>query len=1177
MAAINSVGAGPASAASNPVTPATLSPPGAPTAVLATAKSAGVQLTWTAPASNGGSPITGYRITPFIGANAQTPTTLSSTATSATVNGLNNGTAYTFTVAAINSAGAGAESAPSSAVTPNAMIFDLATPATVDSGDPGAVELGVKFNSDAAGTINGVRFYKSAANTGTHVGGLWSASGTLLAEATFSGESGSGWQQVSFAKPVAITANTTYVAGYYAPKGHYSVNGPSLSTAVDNPPLHALGNATSANGVYAYGSTPSFPSNTYQASNYWVDVLFSPAAPAQTPGQPTGVSASAGLGQATVNWTAPASDGGASITSYRITPAIGGVAQTPVTVSAPASSKTISGLNAGTPYTFTVAAINNVGAGPESAASSPVTPSAPTVPAAPTAVSASAGVAQASVSWTAPANDGGSAITGYRITPFVGAVAQTPTTVGPGASPATVTGLTNGTTYTFTVAAINSVGAGPASAASNPVTPATLSPPGAPTAVLATAKSAGVQLTWTAPASNGGSPITGYRITPFIGANAQTPTTLSSTATSATVNGLNNGTAYTFTVAAINSAGAGAESAPSSAVTPNAMIFDLATPATVDSGDPGAVELGVKFNSDAAGTINGVRFYKSAANTGTHVGGLWSASGTLLAEATFSGESGSGWQQVSFAKPVAITANTTYVAGYYAPKGHYSVNGPSLSTAVDNPPLHALGNATSANGVYAYGSTPSFPSNTYQASNYWVDVLFSPAAPAQTPGQPTGVSASAGLGQATVNWTAPASDGGASITSYRITPAIGGVAQTPVTVSAPASSKTISGLNAGTPYTFTVAAINNVGAGPESAASSPVTPSAPTVPAAPTAVSASAGVAQASVSWTAPANDGGSAITGYRITPFVGAVAQTPTTVGPGASPATVTGLTNGTTYTFTVAAINSVGAGPASAASNPVTPSAGGALPSAPTAVTAAARSQSAIVAWSPPSNDGGSAITGYRITPFVGAVAQTPTTVGPGASPATVTGLTNGTTYTFTVAAINSVGAGPASAASAAIVPRGTIFEQGVPAVVDSADTGSVVLGVRFSSDSAGKILGVRFYKSAANTGTHVVSLWSSAGTLLAQATAANESATGWQEVNFANPVAIAANTTYVAAYLAPKGHYSVNGSALFGGFDNPPLHALAAGASGNGVYAYSSTNTFPSSSYSASNYWVDVLFTP
>jgi hypothetical protein len=223
------------------------------------------------------------------------------------------------------------------------MIFDLAVPSMVDSQDGHGVELGVKFRSDAAGTIEGIRFYKAAANTGTHVGSLWTTAGAQLAQATFSNETASGWQQVKFSSPVSIEANTTYVAGYYAPNGHYSANGPTFASAVDNPPLHALANSSSPNGVYAYGAAPSFPTNTYQSSNYWVDVLFNPAPPPAAPGQVTGVTATAGLGSASVSWSAPSSGG--APTSYVVTPFIGSTAQTPKTVTGapPATTTTVSG------------------------------------------------------------------------------------------------------------------------------------------------------------------------------------------------------------------------------------------------------------------------------------------------------------------------------------------------------------------------------------------------------------------------------------------------------------------------------------------------------------------------------------------------------------------------------------------------------------------------------------------------------------------------------------------------------------------------------------------------------------------------------------------------------------------------------------------------------------------
>ena len=97
-----------------------------------------------------------------------------------------------------------------------------AKPALVDGGPDSSVELGMKFRSDVAGTITGIRFYKASGNTGTHTGNLWTANGTRLATATFTGETASGWQQVNFTTPVAITPNTVYVASYHAGNGHYS-------------------------------------------------------------------------------------------------------------------------------------------------------------------------------------------------------------------------------------------------------------------------------------------------------------------------------------------------------------------------------------------------------------------------------------------------------------------------------------------------------------------------------------------------------------------------------------------------------------------------------------------------------------------------------------------------------------------------------------------------------------------------------------------------------------------------------------------------------------------------------------------------------------------------------------------------------------------------------------------
>ena len=168
-------------------------------------------------------------------------------------------------------------------------------PGTPDSGPDSAGELGVKFRSDIAGYITGIRFYKGSGNTGVHVGNLWSSSGSLLATVTFSGETSSAWQQANFSSPVAITANTVYVASYHTNVGHYSDDQNYFAgTGIDNPPLHALADGVSSfDGVYAYGSSSSLPSQGWNSSNYWVDVVFTPTS-ASTPPTVVSVAPSSG-------------------------------------------------------------------------------------------------------------------------------------------------------------------------------------------------------------------------------------------------------------------------------------------------------------------------------------------------------------------------------------------------------------------------------------------------------------------------------------------------------------------------------------------------------------------------------------------------------------------------------------------------------------------------------------------------------------------------------------------------------------------------------------------------------------------------------------------------------------------------------------------------------------------
>jgi len=523
-------------------------------------------------------------------------------------------------------------------------------PGTVTVNDPNAVEVGVKFESSVAGTITGIRFYKGPQNTGTHIGNLWDASGDLLATATFTNESETGWQQVSFAKPVQIQPNTEYIASYYTSVGYYSADNNYFTTAYSNGPLTALADGTSGgNGVYMRGSSSSFPSNSWEASNYWVDVVFNPS----TSVVPTVVSQTPAPGATSVSTgTTITATFNEAVTAGSIVFSLKDSNNNVVATTLSYNSST----NTAT-WTPTAALANNK--------TYTATISA--------ATDANNNSLAAPVSW--------SFTTAAAVVPTV--VSQTPTS-----------GATNVATNTTVTATFNEA-----------VTPSS---------IVFTLKDSSNNVIATTFSYNSTTNTATWTPTAAL-ANSKTYTATISAATDANNNSLASPVSWSFTTAA--------------ATGQSVNLFGNATPGTVNEQDPNAVEVGVKFQANVAGTISGIRFYKGSQNTGTHIGNLWSSTGTLLAKATFTNETASGWQTVTFSTPVQIQANTTYIASYYAPVGYYSADNNYFTSAFTNGTLTALASGTSGgNGVYTRGPSSSFPTSTWEASNYWVDVVFNPNA-----------------------------------------------------------------------------------------------------------------------------------------------------------------------------------------------------------------------------------------------------------------------------------------------------------------------------------------------------------------------------------------------------------------------------------------------------------------
>ncbi len=426
-------------------------------------------------------------------------------------------------------------------------------PQVVDEPDTKPVELGVRFSPNTDGWVTALRFYKSAANTGTHIGNLWTNNGTLLATVTFNAETASGWQQASLTPPVPITAGTTYVASYHTDAGHYSDDVAYFTgKGVINPPLSAPADGVAGpNGVFKYGPS-AFPTGASQ-TNYWVDVVFSETA------------------------------------GLDITPPI------PTAVAPEPGTTKVS------PFTSITAQFN------EDLAPSTITSSSLAVK------DAQNNAVQGAITYDPAAKQ----VTLQPIVP-----------------------LSGGSTYTVTLKG----------------------------------------------GATGISDVAGNKLTTDV--------------------------AWSFTTGPLR--------------TGQLTLWPpTAVPIVLDEPDPNPVELGVRFQSEIDGWITALRFYKSAGNTGNHIGNLWTNDGSLLASVAYTGETASGWQQAQLPLPIPIVAGTIYVASYHTDVGHYSDDVSYFATkGVMSPPLYAPAyGVAGANGVFNYGPS-SFPSRDGGATNYWADIVY---------------------------------------------------------------------------------------------------------------------------------------------------------------------------------------------------------------------------------------------------------------------------------------------------------------------------------------------------------------------------------------------------------------------------------------------------------------------
>lgn len=768
-----------------------------------------------------------------------------------------------------------------------------------------------------------------------------------------------------------------------------------------------------------------------------------PAPIPSIPAAPIYVVGDFGPGSAVVFWDQPTPVPGGEATYYTVTAWSEGLFIRDISTNT--TSAVFEPLTNGQTYTFQVTASNAVGTSPPSAAPEPVTPlSTPSVP---LNVRAVPGSGTATISWTTPSDSGGKPITGYSV---VRSGNTTPlTTTGTSVQ---FSGLNLGATYTFSVVAKNERGDSQPSS----VTAIIADRPFAPTGVTVADGNRVAKVSWTAPTVTGSSPITEYTVVATAVTGGIT-ITRSATSSPMRFTGLAMLTQYTFTVKAVNSSGEGPASAASAAFQMRVAV-DVAS-ATPFPGVSNSVDL-VLVVTNGSGTTYQMKGGLGTLKVKNHNASLSQVNQYSPLIAMINGIPPSGPRSTMYdVSEYSVTLNlppahigaavtqfvhtTSFIIG--APEipdipscqltapGNVLVTwtAPHLnSAAITGYRLQRYVNGIASGDSIDAGPQVSYTvsdisAGTYtfkvSASNMFGASAYSAASAPVTVSLPTNVTSSYTDGVVTVSWTAPANSSG--VTGYSVA-AYAGTGTTPVsttTVATTTTSTTVAGLSLGSTYTFKVAASNASGVGSYSNASAPL--SLTTIPSAPTLGLADVSDGYVTLYWNTPAANG-SPILKYRITDGSGSTYD----ASGNSNSRTISGLVNGQTYIFSIAAQNAIGYSLESVVSQPLTPFG---KPGATRFVSVLAGNTTVALNWAQPEQTGGSPILSYSLQANGG----TAIPLGPTTTSHTVTGLTNGTTYTFSLTASNVYGTGTA-VTSVSVTPSGptTPPKQFVKTALDS-----------------------------------------------------------------------------------------------------------------------------------------------